>query len=139
MNILVTLVDGEQKEFSNIATFNSGVLDGEAMQIISDRVLSEFHIDDVPSVIKLLITKCHKGSYLKFVELDISRVAREILKDKSNVGSLNQSLTSEKNRCFLTCQYLEGMVREVSPSDFWLSGMSYSSNQFSITFHRRDN
>ncbi len=140
MKILATLIGGETKEFSNIAAFNSGVLDGEAINIVADKVLSEFHIDDVRSVIKLLITKCHKGAYLKFVEWCISSIARDIrIGDEARLDIINKRFTNDKNRCFLSNSYLESILQEVSPSDFFTSAASHEQYEFSHTIHRRDN
>tara|TARA_R110002167_G_scaffold255783_2_gene462176 strand:+ start:25111 stop:25536 length:426 start_codon:yes stop_codon:yes gene_type:complete len=141
MMITTKLAGGETKSFDNIANFNGSVLDAEAMEISAVGVLSGFKISDVPSVLKLMITKCHKGGVLSIVERDMQRAAT-ILKDGdfNDVDTLNKSITkNEKFNCFLTISYVEALVQQLKIQDVRVTGREIcSSNQFILTLRREN-
>ena len=141
MMITTKLAGGETKSFDNIASFNGAVLDAEAMEISAVGVLSGFKISDVPSVLKLMITKCHKGGVLSIVDRDMQRVAAILTNgDFNDLDTLNKSIKNhEKFNCFLTISYVEALVQQLKIQDVRVTGREIcSSNQFILTLRREN-
>lgn len=137
MNIVVEKF-GETVEYSNMASFNGGVLDGEAWKITSNGVLSSFHLNDVLSVLKLLITKCHKGGVISIIEHDMYRISKEIVENPIQMDAVNNSFsTYMKYCCFLTLPYLEFLVDKLNVKDVRIIGKEItSSGKFILTLQR---
>lgn len=137
MNIVVERF-GETVEFGNMTAFNGGVLDGEAVKITSSEVLSSFHLNDVLSVLKLLITKCHKGGVICIVEHDMYRVSKEIVNNPNDMDSVNNTFsTYMKYCCFLTLPYLEFLVEKLNVKDIRVIGREITaSGKFILTLQR---
>ena len=100
-----------------------------------------FKISDVPSVLKLMITKCHKGGVLSIVDRDMQRVAAILTNgDFNDLDTLNKSIKNhEKFNCFLTISYVESLVQQLKTQDVRVTGREIcSSNQFILTLRREN-
>lgn len=139
MNIKVEIF-GDVREFGNMPSFNASILDGEGLKIVATNVLSKFHISDVLSVLKLLITKCHKGGVVSIIESDMYRISKEIVENPENIDSVNETFSDYmKYCCFLTLPYLEFLIEKLNVQDIQIIGREItSSGKFILTLRRSD-
>jgi hypothetical protein len=131
-------IDGSTKEFGNITNFNGSVLDGEAKTIVAEQVLSSFHLNDVLSLLELLITKCHKGGIVSILEYDMYRLSKAIVENPENMDDVNNHFEAySKYCCFLTLPYLELLVNRLKLKDIRIIGREItSSGKFILTLRR---
>ena len=139
MNIKVEIF-GDNREYDNMTNFNASILDGEALKITATNVLSRYNISDVLSVLKLLITKCHKGGFISIIESDMYRISKEIVENPENIDSVNDTFSNYmKYCCFLTLPYLEFLIEKLNVKDIEVIGREItSSGKFILTLRRFD-
>jgi hypothetical protein len=77
---------------SDIATFESQVLDGEATYIVLNRFLSAFTHAEIQPLLEKIVKKMRLNCELVVIENDMDFIAKKLVRDEINIGEVNDIL-----------------------------------------------
>lgn len=75
---------------SDIATFETQVLDGEATCIILNRFLSTFRHEELQPLLEKIVKKMRLNCELTIIENDMDFIAKKIVRGEINIGEVNE-------------------------------------------------
>ena len=93
MRIYLSMIEPKDKSclwISDIATFESQVLDGEATYIILDRFLSTFTFSELRPLLEKISKKMRMDCELTIMENDMDFIAKKIVRGEMNIEEVNE-------------------------------------------------
>ena len=95
MRIYLSMIEPNDKScvwISDIATFESQVLDGEATYIMLNRFLSAFTHAEIQPLLEKIVKKMRLNCELVVIENDMDFIAKKLVRDEINIGEVNDIL-----------------------------------------------
>jgi hypothetical protein len=95
MRIYLSMIEPNDKScvwISDIATFESQVLDGEATYIVLNRFLSTFTHAELGPLLEKIAKKMRLNCELVVIENDMDFIAKKLVRDEINIGEVNDVL-----------------------------------------------
>jgi hypothetical protein len=95
MRIYLSMIEPNDKScvwISDIATFESQVLDGEATYIVLNRFLSAFTHAEIQPLLEKIVKKMRLNCELVVIENDMDFIAKKLVRDEINIGEVNDIL-----------------------------------------------
>ena len=95
MRIYLSMIETNDKScvwISDVATFESQVLDGEATYIVLNRFLSAFTHAELKPLLEKIVKKMRMNCELVIIENDMDFIAKKIVRDEINIGEVNDIL-----------------------------------------------
>ena len=95
MRIYLSMIEPNDKScvwISDIATFESQVLDGEATYIVLNRFLSTFTHAELTPLLQKIAKKMRSNCELVVIENDMDFIAKKLVRNEINIGEVNDIL-----------------------------------------------
>lgn len=95
MRIYLSMIEPNDKScvwISDIATFESQVLDGEATYIVLNRFLSTFTHAELRPLLEQISKKMRSNCELVIIENDMDFIAKKLVRNELNIGEVNDVL-----------------------------------------------
>lgn len=95
MRIYLSMIEPSDKScvwISDIATFESQVLDGEATYIVLNRFLSTFTHAELRPLLQKIAKKMRLNCELVIIENDMDFIAKKLVRNEINIGEVNDVL-----------------------------------------------
>ena len=95
MRIYLSMIEPNDKScvwISDIATFESQVLDGEATYIVVNRFLSTFTHAELRPLLEQISKKMRSNCELVIIENDMDFIAKKLVRNELNIGEVNDVL-----------------------------------------------
>ena len=95
MRIYLSMIEPNDKScvwISDIATFESQVLDGEATYIVLNRFLSTFTHAELRPLLEQIYKKMRSNCELVIIENDMDFIAKKLVRNELNIGEVNDVL-----------------------------------------------
>ena len=95
MRIYLSMIEPSDKScvwISDIATFESQVLDGEATYIVLNRFLSAFTHAELRPLLQKIAKKMRLNCELVIIENDMDFIAKKLVRNELNIGEVNDVL-----------------------------------------------
>jgi len=92
MRIYLSMIEPNDKScvwISDIATFESQVLDGEATYIILNRFLSTFTHAELKPLLEKIAKKMRLNCELTIIENDMDFISKKLVRNEINIGEVN--------------------------------------------------
>lgn len=92
MRIYLSMIEPNDKScvwISDIATFESQVLDGEATYIILNRFLSTFTHAELKPLLEKIAKKMRLNCELTIIENDMDFISKKLVRGEINIGEVN--------------------------------------------------
>lgn len=104
-------IDSSYLWVSNIQTLDNSVDDNEAKEIILDRYISNFLLQDVEKVLAKIIGKIRLNGELIIIETDIDLIAMKYFRNELDLNSLNNILLKTGIlKSVLNIEYIESIL-----------------------------
>jgi hypothetical protein len=117
MRIYLSMIEPNDKSYvwiSDIATFESQVLDGEATYIVLNRFLSTFTHAELRPLLEKIAKKMRLNCELVVIENDMDFIAKKLVRNELNIGEVNDVLF--KNPFIKSVCTLENIEKNIPDS-----------------------
>ncbi len=98
------------QHFTNLASFDSSVLDSEVTSITLDCFLSCFSFSEITEVLKIVFKKCRTNCEVTILESDCNILFRQYTRGDIELNEFNQLFFDGAKKCFLNCEAVETFV-----------------------------